>query len=240
MAEAQSLADAKPGELRVFATAAIQQPMEAVRLEAAKAVGRPLVIEYGATRGKLLPQIMAGQDFDVAFLLPDVNQELLAQDKIAPGAVDIAQIPVAFGLRGSASGLDVSTPGGVKATLLGAASVKYAPAGAALPTVRNILSALGIATQIKDSSRLRGEVQLGPGEYEIWIYPLSEIIANTALKTVGPVIAPFQSPMTVSAAVGKHAADDAAARALIRFMQGPAVVAVFSANGVRQLPDTVR
>ena len=66
----ERVADAKPGDVRVLATAAIRIPLDAVRAEASKTIGRPLVIEYGSARGNLKDAVMAGQGFDVAMLLP--------------------------------------------------------------------------------------------------------------------------------------------------------------------------
>ena len=42
------IADAKPGDVRVLATAAIRIPLDAVRAEAAKAIGHPLVVSLRA------------------------------------------------------------------------------------------------------------------------------------------------------------------------------------------------
>jgi molybdate transport system substrate-binding protein len=172
--------------------------------------------------------------------VPDVNQELLAKDKIEPGQVDIASIPVGLGVRGSAQGLDVSTPEGVKAALLGAASVKYARTGPLVPTVQTMFATLGVTTKIKDTSASHETAALAPGEYEIAIFPLSEIIANKALKSLGPVIAPFQTRVVIAAAVSKDAAHEAEARALIQFMQGPAMAAAFAANGIEPAPASER
>ena len=47
---AERIADAKPGEVRVLATAAIRIPLDAIRSEASKAVGHPLVIVRALTR----------------------------------------------------------------------------------------------------------------------------------------------------------------------------------------------
>ena len=71
------VADAKPGDLRVIATAAIREPLDAVLAQAQQVVGHRLVVEYGSARGNLRDTILAGQDFEVALLLPDVNEELL-------------------------------------------------------------------------------------------------------------------------------------------------------------------
>jgi len=75
------VADAKPGDIRVMVTAAIRVPLDTVLAEAAKVVGHPLVVEYGSARGGLKDEILAGQAFEVAILLPDVNEDIKAKDR---------------------------------------------------------------------------------------------------------------------------------------------------------------
>ena|SRR5438477_6983220 len=111
----------------------------------------------------------------------------------------------------------------VKIAMLNAKSVKYSPTGAALMSVKKILSTLDIADKIHDSSMVRGEISLAPGDYEINIYPLSEIIPNKKLKNLGAVIPQLQVPAIIEATVGKNAADPKTARALIEFLQGSAI-----------------
>src|SRR5215471_10288533 len=226
------VADAKPGDLRVIATAAIREPLDAVLAQARQAAGHPITVEYGSARGNLKDEILGGADFEVALLLPDVNEELLEQDKILPESHEIARVNVGIGLRGDAPNLDVSTPAALKNAMLNARSIKYAPTGAAILTVRNVLATLGIANSIKDSSRERGEVELGPHEYELNLYPLSEIIPNKAMRNLGPVTAELQVPVIISAVIGNHANDEKAARALVAFLQGPAIDAALAASGM--------
>jgi molybdate transport system substrate-binding protein len=220
---APKVADAKPGDVRVIVTAAIREPLNAVLKLAETAIGKPIVAQYGSARGNLKDEILKGQDFEVAILLPDVDDEIQAAGKIAPGRFEIARVPVAFGLRGEARNLDVSSPAAIKVAMLNAKSVKYSPTGAALMTIRKILLTLDIADKIRDSSKVREEVPLAAGDYEINVYPLSEIIANTKLKNLGAVIAPLQVPAIIEGTVGKGAADPNAALALIKFLQGPAI-----------------
>jgi molybdate transport system substrate-binding protein len=220
---APKVAAAKLGDVRAIVTAAIREPLNAVLKQAEAAIGKPIVAEYGSARGNLKDEILKGQDFEVAVLLPDVDDEIEAAGKIAPGRFEIARVPVAFGLRGEAPNLDVSSPAAVKAAMLNAKSVKYSPTGAALMTVKKIVSTLDITDKIHDSSTVRGEVQLASGEYEINIYPLSEIIANKKLKNLGALIPQLQVPAIIEATVGKNAADPKAALALIKFLQGPAI-----------------
>src|ERR1700730_6367343 len=217
------LADAKPGDVQVIVTAAIREPLKAVLKQAEVAIGKPIVAEYGSARGNLKDEILKGQDFEVAILLPDVDDEIQAAGKIVPGRFEIARVPAAFGLRGSAPNLDVSSPAAVRAAMLNAKSIKYSPTGAALITVKKILSTLDIGDKVHDSSTVRGDVPLAAGEYEINIYPLSEIIANRKLKNLGAVIPQLQVPAIIEATVGKSAADPKAALTLIKFLQGPAI-----------------
>jgi len=218
-----NVVDARPGDVRVFATAAISGPLNAVLSQAEAAIGKPIVAEYGSARGTLKDKILKGQDFEVAILLPDVDDEIQAAGKIGPDRLEVARVPVAFGLRGEAPNLDVSSPEAVKGAILKAQSIKYSPTGAALMTVKKILSTLDLADKIHDSSAVRGEVPLAAGEYEINIYPLSEIIPNKVLKNLGAVIPQLQVPVIIEATIGNNAVDPKAARALIQFLQGPAI-----------------
>jgi molybdate transport system substrate-binding protein len=226
------VADAKPGDVRVLVTAAIREPLNAVLRQAEAAIGKPIVVEYGSARGNLRDQILAGQGFEVAILLPDVDDEMQAAGKIAPARFEIARVPVGFGLRGEAPNLDVKSPAAVKAAMLNAKSIKYAPTGAALMTVKKIFSTLDIAGKIHDSSTLQTEVPLAAGEYEIDIYPLSEIISNKKLKNLDAVTPQLQVPVIIEATVGKNATDPKAARALIRFLQGPTIDQSLKAYGM--------
>jgi molybdate transport system substrate-binding protein len=229
------VADAKPGDVRLIATFAIHDPIVGVLPQAGKAIGKPVFAQFGGARNNLRSEILAGQEFEVAILLPDVNAELLKAGKILPGEYEIARVDVGIGLRGAPKGkLDVKTPEGLKTALLGARSVKYAPSGAALNTVRKLLGDLQVADKVKDASAQQGVVPLGPGEYEINLYPMSEIIGNKTLQNLGPVIPKFQVPVVMAATIGAHARDPAAARALIRFLQGPAIDAGLKAGGLNK------
>ena len=97
---AERIADAKLGDIRVLATAAIRIPLDAIRADAAKTIGHPLIIEYGSARGNLKDAIMKGTPFEVAMLLPDVDEQLVKTGKIMSPGVVIAKTDVAIGLRG--------------------------------------------------------------------------------------------------------------------------------------------
>lgn len=110
---------AKRGDVRVPATAAIRIPLDAVRVEASKMIGHPLVIEYGSARGNLKDAIMKGTEFDVAMLLPDVDEQLSEAGKIMSLGVVIARTDVAIGLRGDGTP-DLTAPDTSKIAMLNA------------------------------------------------------------------------------------------------------------------------
>ena len=228
---AERIADAKPGDVRVLATAAIRLPLDAVRAEAAKAIGHPLVIEYGSARGNLKDMIMAGVGFEVAMLLPDVDEELLRARKVASQGVVIGKTDVAIGLRGDGTP-DLSTPDTIKSAMLKARSLRWSDTGAALFTVNKILDTLKIRDAVKPRHNLTPvPVPLGPGEYEINIYPLSEILANRNLRNMGPVIPELQVPVVVTATISANTPNAAAATALVTFLRGPAIEPALKGNG---------
>jgi molybdate transport system substrate-binding protein len=227
----ERIADAKPGDVRILATAAIRIPLEAVRAEASKAIGHPLVIEYGSARGNLKDAIMADTEFEVAMLLPDVDEQLLKSGKITSRGVVIGKTDVAIGLRGDGAP-DLSTPDNLKTAMLNAASLRWSDTGAALSTVNKILDTLKIRDAVKARHNMvPAPVPLGPGEYEINIYPLSEILANRSLRNAGPVLRELQVPVVVTVTISASTANAVAAKALVTFLQGPAIESALRENG---------
>jgi len=231
---AERIADAKPGDVRVLATAAIRIPLDAIRAEASKMIGRPVVIEYGSARGNLKDVIMAGTGFEVAMLLPDVDEQLLKAGKITSPGVVIARTDVAIGLRGDGTP-DLSTPDKIKTAMLNAKSLRWSDTGAALLTVNKILDTLKIRDAVKATHNMvPAPVPLGPGEYEINIYPLSEILPNKDLRNTGPVIPALQVPAVVTATISTNTSNAAAAKALVTFLRGPAIESALKGNGFRR------
>ncbi len=230
----ERIADAKPGDIRVLATAAIRIPLDAVRADASKAIGHPLVIEYGSARGNLKDAIMSGTAFEIAMLLPDVDEQLLKAGKIKSPGVVVARTDVAIGLRGDGTP-DLSTPEKIKAAMLNAKSLRWSDTGAALFTVNKILDTLKIRDAVKAKHDMAAPpVSLGPGEYQINIYPLSEILANTNLSNMGPVIPELQVPAVVTATISTNTPNAAAAQRLVTFLQGPAIEPALKGNGFKR------
>jgi len=232
-----TVADAKPGDIRIVATGAFNGPLEAVRQQMQAAVGKPLFIQYGSARGNLKTMVLAGQACEVTLLLPDVDQVLAKEDKVEAKQYKIASVPAAFAVSGNPPKLDMSTKEGIKTALLNASAVYYGPTGAAHDAVDKILDTLNIRSTIKDANKLGKKISSGtlaPGEYEMGIYPLSEILANKSLKSLGPVIPELQVPVVIEASICKSAANRAAADAVVKFLLSPALDAPLKASGMNR------
>jgi hypothetical protein len=105
--------------------------------------------------------------------------------------------------------------------------------------VDKLLDTLNIRSAIKDVS---GEKMMPPGqaaapqwatgEYEMDIFPLSEVLINKSLTNLGVVIPALQVPALIEASVCKSPGDRAAAQAFIKFLQGPVIEPELKANGM--------
>jgi molybdate transport system substrate-binding protein len=222
---------AQDGPLRILATAAISVPLDAVRVEASQAIGHPLAIEYGSARGNLKDAIVAGNAFDVALLLPDVDEQLLKAGKVVAAGTVVAKTDVAIGIRGDATP-DLSTRERIRDAMLKAKSLRWSDTGAALFTVNKILDTLNIRAAVQSTHNMgSAPPPLARGEYEINIYPLSEVLANRELRNMGPVIPELQVPVVVTATISAHSRNPSAARALVQFLQGRAIEPALKSNG---------
>ena len=86
------IADAKPGDVRVLVSTGLKASLDPVKADAEKAVGHPLVIEYGPSKG-LQTQIEGGAAFEASILTRDVIDAMIAKSRIVPGsATDIGHV----------------------------------------------------------------------------------------------------------------------------------------------------
>ena len=231
-AEAQQfggrVANARPGDVRVLMSNGLRVPFEAVKAQAEGAVGHPILVEYGASRG-LQSIIESLQPIEVVVMTPDMIDEMIAKGRLAPGSrVDLARVKGAISQRGGDRKRDISAPETLTAALLGAKNVRFFPTGAVRPTVERMFAVLGVGEALKGRVlSLRGpaapDVTLGPGEFELIINLDSELLTLPADEIyLGPVPQTLQVPVWMSAGVGVGG-DPAAARALIAFLKGPAI-----------------
>jgi len=227
------VADAKTGDTRLIASNGIREFLESVKRQAEEAIGHPIIIQYGASK-ELKTTIESGQPFEVAIITPEVLDQMIAEGKVAAGSrFDVARVPIGIGQLGNAPKSDISTLAALKQTLLNAKSIRSATFGAAFPATMKMLDGLGIAETVKTKLNVPGEVQLAPGEYELSVTLISELLPAKNLVYLGEIPKELNVPAVMSAGIGS-AGDEMAAKALIRFLQRPALDTLLKEKGMQR------
>ena len=70
------------------------------------------------------------------------------------------------------------------------------------------------------------------GEGELGVQPIPELKAVPGVEIVGPLPGDLQTVTVLTAGVGAHSKDPAAARAFIKFLTCPAAMTVITATGM--------
>jgi molybdate transport system substrate-binding protein len=228
---------ADAAEIKVMISNALKSTMEELTPEFEKATGNKLAITFGAA-AELKASIEKGTPIDLAILTTATTDDLVKEGKlIAAGRVDIARAGAGLAARKGAPKPDISTTEGFKHALLEAKSIAYVEAGATAPYIKSLFDRLGIADQIKP--KLKPQPTSNPaakavanGEAELGITQISEILPYAGAELVGPLPADIQLYTAYPAAVAADTKEGDAAKALIKFLNGPAAVAVLKAKGL--------
>jgi molybdate transport system substrate-binding protein len=230
-------AGADAAEIKVMISNALKSTMEELTPEFEKATGNKLAITFGAA-AELKASIEKGTPIDLAILTTATTDDLVKEGKlVATGRVDIARAGAGLAARKGAPKPDISTTEGFRRALLEAKSIAYVEAGATAPYIKSLFDRLGIADQIKP--KLKPQPTSNPaakavanGEAELGITQISEILPYAGAELVGPLPADIQLYTVYPAAVAADTKEGDAAKALIKFLTGPAAVAVLKAKGL--------
>ena len=100
-----------------------------------------------------------------------------------------------------------------------------------------VLERLGIADEMKAKTRFPPEGGftarlLAAGEVDLAVQQIGELISTPGVELLGPLPGELQSVTTFAAAIPSSASQPDAARALIRYLQSPAAMALMKAKGL--------
>jgi molybdate transport system substrate-binding protein len=232
------LANAKPGDVRLFVSGALRTPMTTAKVALEKATGHAVVMEVGESR-VLQSEIEAGQSFEAALITRPVIDDMIAKGRIVPGSkVDIGVVRVGIAVRGDAPKLDIASPDGLKNAILGAHGIRrFYGRGASVPTLDNLFAKLNVASATKDkviplgTGKAAPEAPLPPGRYELIINLASEVIPMKGWTYLGLIPEQYQLPVYLAAGIGTGG-NVAAAKMVITFLQGSAFGKVLKSDGM--------
>ena len=224
--------------LRVLSSNGVRPAIEAAQSQIEAAIGRPLSTEF-STATALKRSIDAGEPFDVAILTPPLIDDLVMRNKAVAGSrVDVARVGVGVGARQGAPPADVSTPDGLRRTLLAAKVVAYTAEGQSRTTVDKALETLGLTAAIAPKSMItgpgEGPAAVASGKADLVMTLISEILIP-GVQLLGPFPPEMQNYIVFTAARNANSSNPEAADALLRYLAGPEVAAALKAHALEPI-----
>jgi molybdate transport system substrate-binding protein len=224
-------------ELKIISANGMREVIAESRAKFEADTGHKLTVTVVET-GEIRRRVLGGENFDVIMVPKGAADEFEKAGKIVPGSA-VALIRVNFGLAVPADGPkpDVSTPEGLKNTLLRARTVLITdPSTGGISGVHlmEVLGKLGITDEMK--SRLIPQPGGGfharrvvQGEADLAVQAEHEIRCVKG-ATFLPYPAQFQRTIVFMGGIGQTAGDAAAAKAYLDYMTGDATANTYSAH----------
>ncbi len=230
-------AAANAAEIKVLSSNALKTTLQELRPQFEKATEHKLVITFNAA-AMLKAEIEKGAPFDVAILDAPAADDLIKQGKlVAATRTEIARSVAGVAVRKGAPKPDISTTDAFKRALINARSIAYVEQGGTGIYLKGLLERLGIAEQLRAKTKLLppsnpAAFAVANGEAEIGMTQISEILPYAGAELVGPLPAEIGLHTVYPAAVATGAKEPEAAKALIKFLAGPAAAPVLKAKGL--------
>jgi len=210
-----------------------------------KASGHRLVTTRGPSMGDSPEAIPArlgrGEAADVVILDGSAAEDLAKRGMLRPGSkVDLAGSLVGMVVREGAPKPDIGSVEALKKTLLAAKSIAYSDSGSGTYLSTKLFAQLGVADQVMGKSRkVRGPPSGEPvakvvarGEAEIGFQQVSELSHFAGVDYVGPLPSDVQQFTMFSSGIIGGAKEADGAKALVKFITGPAAAAAFKKRGM--------
>jgi len=177
--------------------------------------------------GTALEQRLANGPADVITLGPEAMEDLVKKGKIVAGtATPFMLAGLGVSVRAGAPKPDIGTVDAYKATLLAAKSIGYSR-GCSGQHVAWGIEQLGLTDQLKPKITLTGG-GTGPvtfflvrGDFELGIQQTNIMVGAPGTDYVGPVPGAVNKPCPNSVGMLSVSKEQAAARAMIKFMVSP-------------------
>jgi molybdate transport system substrate-binding protein len=229
---------AEAAELRVLSAGAVREIVPELAEQFRRETGHAVRFAFdtaGALRRRALTE-----PADVLIITDQAIDDLARQGVVVPGTrTDIARVGIGVGVRQGAPLPDVSTPDGLKRTLLSVKSFVYMDPGKGATSgihFAGVLERLGIAAAVKDKALLwpagASAEAVAKGQAELCVQQISEILPVAGVTLVGPLPKELQKITTYSGGLAARSTAPEAARAWLAFLARPAFKAKFAAAGL--------
>lgn len=228
-------------EVKILSAFALRPVLSALTAEFEQSSGHKLVIAYDLA-GAVRDRIQRGEVADVAIITPPQIEELVKQGKIiGDSRVDVAKVGIGVAVRAGAPKPDFGSVEAFKRSMLAAKSIVYGdPARGAAASVQfvQVLDRLGITADMKPKTKLHDAVNfstmelLAKGEAEFGVSQISLIVGAPGVELAGALPAELQVYTVFSAGIVTDTKETVSAKALIKFLSGPAAASVIKTKGM--------
>ena len=162
---------------------------------------------------------------------------------IAESYTPLARSVIAMAVRSGAPKPDLSTVDALKRTLLQAKSIAYSASVSGDYLIKELFPRLGIADQVMPKSRLIGGGErvgavIARGEVELGFQQISELLPVAGIDHITPLPPEVQKVSVFSAGVSRSTGDEAAARAVLKFLASPEAARAISKSGLEPIGST--
>lgn len=227
-------------ELKILCTRAIATVLEKVGPQFEADTGYRLNVMTDIAI-RMVRRIRDGEEFDVLAASPGQMNELARDGKILPESkTDLIRSGIGVEVRAGAFKPDISSMDAFKRALLGAKSIAYLKEGQSGIYIANMLERIGVAEAIK-AKVTRPDTDIvselvAKGDVELGMVVITQIVTTPGVELVGPLPPEIQSYITFTGGVSSASRHARAAKELIKFLKGPAALAVIKAQGMESAP----
>jgi molybdate transport system substrate-binding protein len=219
-------------ELKVLTSRAIATVLGKSGPEFERVTGHKLIVASGFSP-VFVKQIRAGEPFDLV-VAPPSTLDALVQERhvVADTRTDLARSGFGVAVRAGGPKPDIRSVEAFKRSLLEARSIGYiATAG-----VPQLVERLGLTEALKGKTTIPQtdtvNEMVARGDLELGLLVITQIVTTPGLELAGPLPPEIQYHITFTAGVSAGSKAPQAARELIRFLTGPAVVPVLREQGM--------
>jgi molybdate transport system substrate-binding protein len=200
-----------------------------------RTTGHKLNVTSGLS-SQFVQRIIAGEPFDLVISgSPAVDALIKVGKVIADTRIDLVRSGIGVEVRAGAPKPDISSVETFKRALLNAKSIGYLKVGSGV-YLAQLFDRLGIAEAIapkvtRPETDIVSEL-VAKGEIELGMIVITQIMTTPGVELVGPLPPEIQSYITFTAGVSATAKAPGAARALLKFLQGPSALPVIRSQGM--------
>uniref|UniRef100_E1TJH8 Extracellular solute-binding protein family 1 n=1 Tax=Burkholderia sp. (strain CCGE1003) TaxID=640512 RepID=E1TJH8_BURSG len=244
VATTAATANVQAADLHVMSSGGFTAAYKALGPRFASETGNTLETALGPSMGKsaeAIPnRLERGEPADAVIMVGYALDDLIQKGKVIPGSrVELADSRIGMVVREGAAKPDISSPEGLRQTLLRAKSIAYSDSASGVYIERELFKKLGIEDQVKAKSqkiqRIPVASVVASGDYEIGFQQVSELLPVKGVTFVGKIPESLQSVTRFAAGIPVAAQHPKEAKALLDYLASPGVQAEVRSTGL----DTV-